>query len=269
MTDLSIIIPSYNEYDNIESLLMRLLSVLETNDIDGECIVIDDDSPDRTWQVVESKFGSNPRVNLIRRTEESGLGSAVVRGIEHACGEFIGVMDADLQHPPERVPDFYSAFEPNVDLVVGTRRATGGEIVAWSMSRQIVSQGARLLAYVIFPGSRQLSDPMSGFFMFRASCVDPAKLDPTGFKILLEIIGRCDMFEIIEVSYVFGSREHGESKLTRMEYLRYIEHLLRLGMISRGLDRHIDPTQFSQSTKLAIVGLTGSLVIILIFLFAL
>ena len=264
MSDLSIIIPSYNERENISRLLTRLLA--SCDEIAIECIVVDDDSPDRTWEHVDSEFGNDPRVRVIRRINEQGLGSAVCRGIEAATGEFIGVIDADLQHPPERVPDLYNAFESGTDLVVGTRRAEGGDIENWSAAREMISKGAEALSYVAFPRSRALSDPMSGFFMFRASAVDPGQLDPTGFKILLEILARGDITGISEVSYTFQERERGESKLTSSEYVNYAEHVTRLGLISRGWDVYAEPQRIIRMFEFGAIGATGALVNTIVFL---
>ncbi|MUV57878.1 GtrA family protein [Halogeometricum sp. CBA1124] len=168
--------------------------------------------------------------------------------------------------PPERVPDLYSAFEPGVDAVVGTRRSEGGNIENWSITRKVVSKGAEYLSYICLSEARQLSDPMSGFFMIRKDAVDPDNLDPTGFKILLEILARGQINEIKEVPYTFRDRQHGESNLTAVEYVNYMEHMIELSIVDRGLQRYTDPSRVRRMVEFGLIGLTGTAVNTLVFL---
>ena len=171
------------------------------------------------------------RSRATRRTGERGLATAVSRGFDEAVGELVAVLDADLQHPPERLPDLLDAFDADVDVVVASRHLEGGGIVNWSLGRRLVSRGARLLARGALPPVRGVSDPLSGFFVVRRSVLAGESLAPTGYKILLELLVRCPASRTREVPYVFTEREHGRSKLTLAEYGNFLRHLA-------GLRRH-------------------------------
>lgn len=259
-SQLSIVIPTYNERSNIIRLITRILETCKRAEIEIECIVVDDDSPDRTWELVRNEFCEDDRVRVVHRTEEHGLGSAVVRGVKEASSEFVGVIDADLQHPPQKIPDLYASFDPETDLVVGTRRADGGSVGDWSVVRQVISRTAELFSYVAFPRARQLSDPMSGFFIIRRNVINPDQLNPTGFKILLEILARGEIDDIAEVPYTFRERANGESNLSVEEYVKYVEHMLTLGLATRGIDRYIQPARAVRMLEFGMIGASGTVI---------
>lgn len=227
----TITIPTYNEGDNIESVVTRSLAAVEG--YDTEILVVDDNSPDRTWERARTAFADEPRVRVIRRMGTRGLGRAVSHGIEQSTNQFCAVLDADLQHPPERLPELLRCFEPGVDLVVGSRHIDGGDVHGWSIPRRIVSAGATCISKLAVPEARQLSDPMSGFFAVRRSAINGVDLTPSGFKILLEILTKADIRTVREVPYIFRDREHGESKLSLREYVRFVRHMSLLAMSSR------------------------------------
>lgn len=249
----SLIIPTYNESKNVEPLLDRLIELLAPVLGDSyELIVVDDDSPDRTWELALTLAETRPNVRVMRRQGEKGLSTAVIRGWQAARGEILGVMDADLQHPPEVNVGLLAEIDKGADLATGSRHVEGGGVSDWSMFRRITSRGAQLLGLVILPGVLgRLSDPMSGYFMVKRATLSSAELDPVGYKILVEVVGRCDPRWIGEVGYVFRERVEGESKVTWKLYVHYLQHLLRLRIATLHKSRFL---------RFCIVGATGVVV---------
>jgi dolichol-phosphate mannosyltransferase len=174
------------------------------------------------------KFEDDPEVHIHRRTQNQGLAKAVAYGIEHSTKEFCAVMDSDLQHPPEKLTDLLLHAEDDVDLVIASRHTDFGRIEQWPASRRVVSLVATGLTKILLPETRSISDPLSGFFLIRRSIVDDDVLHPSGYKILLELIVRCNPNRVVEVPYVFRERERGESKLSGSEYTAFLLHILSL-----------------------------------------
>ena len=249
----SLIIPTYNEAKNIEPLLTKLEQLL-AGPLAGsyELIVVDDDSPDRTWELALELSRTRPHVRVMRRQGEKGLSTAVIRGWQSARGEILGVMDADLQHPPEVNLGLLAEIDKGADLATGSRHIEGGGVSDWSVFRRAMSRGAQLLGLLILPGVlSRLSDPMSGYFMVRRSTLSSAELDPVGYKILVEVVGRCNPRWIGEVGYVFRERVAGESKVTWKLYVHYLQHLLRLRLATLYKSRFL---------RFCVVGATGVVV---------
>ena len=226
----SLIIPTYNECKNIKTIVEKLSQLLEgTIPGDYELIVVDDDSPDRTWEVALSLTPDYPQLRVMRRERERGLSTAVIRGWQAARGEVLGVIDADLQHPPETLLQLLAEIQRGADLAAASRHVAEGGVSDWSVIRRFLSRGAQTLGLVILPGVvGRVSDPMSGYFMVRRSCIAGKMLNPTGYKILIEVLGRGNIRWIGEVGYVFQERQEGESKVTWKQYIEYLRHLLRL-----------------------------------------
>jgi len=245
---ISIIIPTYNEKDNIAPLLDRVDKAL--SGYNYEILIVDDDSKDGTIEAASSLADRYP-VKVIVRRNERGLATAVVHGIKSATGEIIGVMDADLQHPPEVIPDLIKAIQDGADMVVASRYIEGGGCPNWGLSRRIVSRVALVISHLLLPSTRQVKDPLAGFFMFRRQNVDPAKLKPIGYKISLEVmlIGR--FRHVVEVPYIFEDRSAGKSKLNPGQQLDYLKHLLSL-MARTG--------ELGMLIKFMLVGLSGVVV---------
>ncbi len=219
---LSLVIPTYCEATNIEPLIAQLIELLESR-LSGsyELIVVDDDSPDRTWAVAaELRF---PQVRVVRRQGERGLASAVLRGWQLARGDILAVMDADLQHPPEANWGLYQEMMRGADLAGATRNVGGGGVSDWSIQRRVVSRAAQLLGLLLLPEVfGRVSDPMSGFFMVRRSAIAGVPLSPIGYKILMEVVARGRVRWIGEVPYEFRERLEGETKLTYRVCLEYL-----------------------------------------------
>jgi dolichol-phosphate mannosyltransferase len=228
--DLSLILPTYNEGKNIVPMIEQLISVLDNvAHLQYEIIVVDDDSPDCTWEKALGVAEKHPQVRVVRRRGERGLSTAVIRGWQAARGRFLGVMDADLQHPPEVAANIAREMVRGADLAIASRHVEGGGVSDWSLARRIISRGAQMIGYMLLPEViGRISDPMSGFFMIRRSAIQGRKLSPLGYKILIEVLGRSDVGWISEVPYTFRERVEGSSKLTNQIYLQYFQHLLRL-----------------------------------------
>ncbi len=224
----SIIVPTYNEVENIGILIPLLAESIESVTDCYEIIVVDDNSPDGTADKAR-EFSSRYPVRVLVRTRERGLSSAIVYGAKHALYDNIIVIDADLQHPPEKVRDIALALASGCDIVVASRYREGGGIEGWSWFRLLESRIATLLAYILNPWSRVTSDPMSGFFGCRRKYLLNPYIEPRGYKILLEVLSKNRWFinKVCEVPYVFRSRMYGESKLGFKTVIDYIIQLLR------------------------------------------
>ncbi|MBE9211399.1 glycosyltransferase [Plectonema cf. radiosum LEGE 06105] len=225
----SLVIPTYLEAGNINKIVRTLTSLLdESIPGDYELIVVDDNSPDGTWEAAFSMMSELPQLRVMRRENERGLSSAVIRGWQSARGRVLGVIDGDLQHPPHILLQLLKAIE-KYDLAVASRHIEGGGVSSWSFMRRLLSRGAQLLGLIILPRViGRVSDPMSGYFMVRRNCVENITFNPIGYKILLEVLGRGRVNKIVEIGYVFCERQDGESKVSWKHYLDYIRHLLRL-----------------------------------------
>jgi len=217
----SIIIPTYNERENIGPLVKNLHHNLSR--CNYEIIFVDDDSHDGTSDAVNSLAAEYP-VKVMVRKDKRGLASAVVDGIKIAGGDTIVVMDADLQHPPEVVPELLGALT-TYELAVGSRYCKGGSAGEWTITRKIVSKVANLLALPLAPG---VKDRMSGFFAFHRRAVNIDSLNPVGWKIGLEVIARVNHGTATEVPYTFVPRARGDSKLSNRVMWQYLKQLVKL-----------------------------------------
>jgi dolichol-phosphate mannosyltransferase len=248
--EVSLIIPTYNERDNIGSLIQQVYAVLKNTGRAFEIIVVDDDSPDGTWQVVQEMRRGYPELHVLRRMHERGLARAVLRGWQEAQGEILAVMDGDLQHPPETLALLIDALEKQGgDIAVASRHVRGGGVSEWHMLRRGISWGATLAASWMLPGTlATVRDPMSGYFAIRRSVIEDCTLKPEGYKILLEVLGRGSYRAVVEVPYVFIERRQGRSKLGLRQYREFVTHLLCLAWETRELQRFV---------KYCLVGATG------------
>jgi dolichol-phosphate mannosyltransferase len=229
---LSLVLPTYQEKHNIELIVEQLAAKLDYF-LPGayELIVVDDDSPDLTWSIAAELTAHYPQLRVIRRVDERGLATAVIRGWQVARGRVLGVIDADLQHPPEVLGQMWAAVnhDHGADLAVASRNVEGGGVSEWSILRRILSRGAQILGLIIFPeGVGRISDPMSGYFLVQREAIANKTLSPLGYKILVEVVGRGQIDKISEVGYEFQERQSGDSKVTGKQYIEYIRHLLRL-----------------------------------------
>jgi dolichol-phosphate mannosyltransferase len=248
--DLSIVLPTFNEGANIVAVLEQLMARLDTvPGLGYEIIVVDDDSPDRTWEIAERLAETRPQVHVRRRQTERGLSTAVIRGWQVARGRVLGVMDADLQHPPEVTGQLWKEMARGAELAIASRHVEGGGVSDWSLARRIISRCAQMIGLAILPEvTARVSDPMSGYFMISRNCIAGRKLNPLGYKILIEVLGRGKVGWISEVPYTFRERVEGSSKVTNKIYLEYFQHLLRIRMYL---------LQSSSFFRFCVVGLSG------------
>jgi dolichol-phosphate mannosyltransferase len=248
--DVSIIVPTYREAENLPVLVPRIAAALDRAELRGEILIVDDNSPDDTAGVCEELRRQYP-VRLEIRTRERGLSSAVVHGMRLARGECLLVMDADLSHPPEKIPDLIAALRTDeTDFVIGSRYVAGaGTDEHWGLFRWLNSKVATWMARPLTTAR----DPMAGFFALRRQSLESAaNLDPIGYKIGLELMVKCGCRCVKEVPIYFRDRLHGESKLSLKEQLNYLRHLKRLYEFKLG--------RLARPLKFVMVGSTGMVI---------
>jgi dolichol-phosphate mannosyltransferase len=222
----SLVIPTYNEAAGIEKLLGALDATFRANGLDGEIIVVDDNSPDGTGKLVDELARRLP-VRCLHRSGKLGLSSAVIEGWTIARPESIalGAMDADFSHDVNALPKMVAALDSGkYGLAVGSRYVPGGGIANWPAHRVITSRVACWLARPL----TRVKDVTSGYFLVRRDALEGVALDPIGFKIGLEVIAKAHYGKAVEVPYVFKDREAGVSKLNQREILNYLKQLGRL-----------------------------------------
>ena len=227
---ISVIIPTYNEASVIEETLRRAAAALRDAGEEFELVVVDDASADGTAERAESLAPEIP-VRVVRRPGRLGLATAVMDGWAAARGDVWGVIDADLQHPPETLTAVAGAIRQGADLAIGSRYVPGGGSSDWTWIRRFISRTATHMAATVLPLKiAAVGDPMSGMFMVRAHVLRDAPLNPLGYKILLEIIAKAHYQKLVEVPYIFQERERGASKLGARQYAEYLQHLVRLAL---------------------------------------
>lgn len=219
----SVVVPTYEEVKSLPMLIDRLEGLRQVG-WELELVIVDDDSRDGTVELIESL--RHDWIRLKVRTEDRGLSTAVMEGLEDSTHECLIVMDADLSHPPESIPAFVKALDGDADFVIGSRYVPGGSTEdGWGVLRWVNSKVATVMAR---PFTR-VKDPMSGFLgLHRKTWRDASDLDPVGYKIGLELIVKCRCRNVVEVPIHFSTRRQGESKLTLKVQRDYLLHILRL-----------------------------------------
>ena len=226
--DITLVIPTYNEAGNIPILVGKVFDIFNSHNIDGHIIVVDDDSPDQTWKVAEDLKKQYPNLEVLRRQNKRGLSSAVLDGFAIANTDIVGVIDADLSHPPEKIPELVEPIiSGEADFTLGSRYIDQGGIENWPLKRKISSKVATLAVL----GLTKVKDPMSGYFFLRKEIMDNVDLSPKGFKIGLEILVRTKCRKVKEIPIVFRDREYGESKLSSNVIIDYLIHVSKLYML--------------------------------------
>jgi dolichol-phosphate mannosyltransferase len=250
---ISIIVPTYNERDNILPLVERLSRTLAGHNF--EILLVDDSSKDGTVDAAAALAVKYP-VKVLVRSNERGLATAVLHGIKYAKGEIIGVMDADLQHPPEINAALLKAIEDGADMAIASRYVTGGGVPNWGLVRRIISKGAGTIAHLFLPSIRKVKDPMSGFYMFKREALGDIKFDPIGYKILLEMLVMGNFKKVVEVPFIFEDRSSGRSKMKARQQIDFLKHIWSLMRRNGELKRFV---------KFCAVGLSGVVVNLGIF----
>jgi dolichol-phosphate mannosyltransferase len=247
----SVIVPTFREALNIPVLMERLARLRHEHGLDLELLFMDDQSRDGSAEIVGNAGLEWAR--LVERTGPRGLSQAVVDGLKMASKEIVVVMDCDLSHPPETIPEMLNLLGAGQDFVLGSRYVEGGTTDDdWGFMRWLNSRVATLLARPL----TSLVDPMSGFLAMRREQISFPSLNPTGYKIALELIVKCNVARPVEVPIHFTDRKLGTSKLTLKQQLLYVQHLRRLYMhkFATGLEM----------MHFALVGATGVLVNLLV-----
>jgi len=224
----SIIIPTLNEAENIPLLVPRIDAAMRDTALAFEILIVDDNSRDATPEVCEALSKKFPLRLIVRTAPQNGLSGAVLHGFTEAKGDVLVVMDADLQHPPEKLPELVAPLlDGSADFVVGSRHVSGaGTDENWGLFRRINSGVATLLAR---PFAGRVTDPMSGFFAIKRQTLGRGKrLTPLGYKIGLELMCKCRVERVVEIPIRFGLRAAGQSKLSIKQQFKYLEHLSRL-----------------------------------------
>lgn len=262
-TEVSIILPTYNESKNISGILEHIQKSIPKN-LSAETIVIDDNSPDDTAKIAEDYFYSikektSHTINVIKRNAKDGLSSAILSGIKEASGNTVIVMDSDFSHPPHIIPKMIDILkQTSCDIVIASRYVKGGSIQGWPCKRKLMSKVATIIAKKglgIKP-----HDPMSGFFAFKKNIIEGLKFDAIGYKMLLEILIKTKGAKIQEVPYTFTNREKGASKLgisTVLDYCKSVWELYKYGRRVRREEKRTSVRFFSKAARFFSVGAIG------------
>ena len=254
--ELSVIIPTYNEHDNVRPIIAKLEDALAG--IAWEAIFVDDDSPDGTAKEVKEVGKTKSNIRVLHRIGRRGLSSACIEGMHLSTAAYMAVIDGDMQHDETRLPAMLECMKSGADIVVGTRYAGEGSTGDWDVARIGMSKFATVLGNFLLRKNKT-SDPMSGFFMLGRKLFDEVsgKLASDGFKILLDILASAKRtLNIKEVSYTFRTREFGESKLT-LSVLGDFATLL----IEKSVGRFV-PAKFVMFAIVGFIGLVAHLCIL-------
>ena len=225
---LALVIPTLREAENIGGLLDHVRSVLDPLGIPYEILVVDDDSRDGTEEIVSAIARQDARVRILVRKGQRGLSGAVLYGWQNTNALILGVMDADLQHPPELLPGLIHSIDTGHDLVIGSRYIAGGRLGDWNPIRKLLSAAAVWVTWPIQRSGLYARDPMSGFFMVRRECIESVPFQRAGFKLLLEILVRGRIRSVEEIPLSFGQRYRGASKASFKVAIDYGRLLVRL-----------------------------------------
>jgi len=232
---LSLIAPSYNERDRLGELVRAVFDAYAAARVRGELVIVDDNSPDGTGQLADELAAEYP-IRVLHRAGKLGLGTAVIDGFNTATAPVVGVIDADLSHPPDIIPRMFGVMQRySADVVIGSRYIPGGGTRNWAFSRLAMSKFACLLARGLTP----VRDATSGLFLIRRELARGVKISAGGFKICLELLIRSEPARVIEVPYVFVGRTAGESKMNRKEATGYLKQLRDLRRFRRERGGHV------------------------------
>jgi dolichol-phosphate mannosyltransferase len=226
---LSIVVPTYNERDRLPDLVAALFRAYAAEGMDAELVIVDDNSPDGTGAVAD-ELARQHRIKVIHRPGKLGLGTAVIEGFDAASAQIVGVIDADMSHPPPLLPRMFAIMrQTSADVVIGSRYIPGGGTHNWPVGRLVLSRAACLMARGLTP----VRDATSGLFLIRRDIARGVRISAGGFKICLELLVRGRPGSVVEVPYVFEGRTAGESKMNLKEAVGYIEQLKDLHRFKR------------------------------------
>jgi dolichol-phosphate mannosyltransferase len=237
----SIIIPTYNESENIVRLITEIEKNVPKSDF-TEIVIVDDNSPDGTGKLVDDYISQqnrkteydglankkNYRVKIVHRIEKNGLIAAILDGVKQSCGRNVLIMDADFSHPPTTVPKMMRELKMNPNsIIIGSRFVEGGSVVGWPARRKMISLGASALARFGL-NVRRINDPMSGFFALPRELIEKISITTKGYKILLEILVKNKDIPAKEIPYTFTDRQSGKSKMDHNVIMNYVQAIWQL-----------------------------------------
>ena len=234
---LGLVIPTLNEAGNIVVLLHRLHNVLDTTSVDYELVVVDDESQDYTADLVRDYAQHDSRVRLFVRCGQRGLAGAVLYGWERTDANLLGVIDADLQHPPELLPLLLEPVTEHADMAIASRYANGNGVGEWNKVRRLISRFGTIAAVPLQRKELRVKDPLSGFFVVRREAIEGLSLQPEGFKILLEVLVKGRIRNAVEIPFHFGVRHSGKSKAdikVAVQYFALLGKLSRYALFGSG-----------------------------------
>ena len=253
--DLSVIIPTFNEEENIQSTIQKISYILRPANIPFEILVVDDSSTDKTQLVVTDLIIRHYPVVLVTRAKDPGLSQSVMEGIERTKGSVVVVTDADESHDINLIPQMYNEIKNGgCNIVIGSRYISGGGIKNWPLKRRVISWGATFLGRLLFP---KITDPISGFFgVKRDLIINSPSINPRcGYKILMEILSKCQWDSVKELPYVFTNRKVGESKLNKSTIVQFAKQFIDNALFpGRG------KKELMRVARFAVVGLSGIVV---------
>jgi dolichol-phosphate mannosyltransferase len=257
MYDLTVIIPTFNEEANIRNIVMAVDAVFHEYSLNGQILVVDDNSSDATISILHELKRQKMNVEILIRQKDHGLSQSVADGFSHASSDVFIVIDADFSHPPLLIPRMYDEIRKGNDIVIGSRYMEGGGIRKWPLKRRVISIGATFLGRLLFP---DITDPVSGFFAVKKEVVDKVPLKPRGYKILLEVLGKGTWVKDKEIPFEFVDREIGSSKLkikTITEYAQQVADITLYSFVNHGSAAW---REWKRVFKFGIVGLSGIVV---------
>jgi dolichol-phosphate mannosyltransferase len=226
----ALVIPTLNEAGNIKKVLERAVAALSQAPMRWEILVVDDGSTDGTDQIVTQYSESEGRVRLIVRRGQRGLAGAITYGWTQTDADLIGVMDADLQHPPEMLPTLISEVCAGSDIAIASRYVQPHSMDDWNRTRRALSRLSVLASRPVQKRELKVHDPMTGFFVLRRDCIDGLNFQSAGFKLLLEILAKGRICSASEIAFKFGVRSDGRSKANGMTAVHYLLLLWKLAL---------------------------------------
>lgn len=253
---LSIIVPTYNEAENIRGLIYAIGDVCERNKLSYNIVIVDDNSPDFTSNLVKEVMQENKNVRLVEREGKLGLGTAYIKGIKYSLDnlhpDLIMTMDADFSHNPKDIPDFVKKIKEGYDVVLGSRYTSGGGIGNWGIHRTIISRGANYLAKVLL--GLTTKDNTTGYRLYKREVlerIDLNSIKSNGYSFLMEMVFWCQYhdFKIAEIPIFFDIRRHGASKISKKEIFRALKTLFSLKFRIKPVNYYVANKRIKLATK--------------------
>jgi len=238
----ALVVPTLNEAANIVTVLDRAREALSQLPLPWEILVVDDDSKDGTQEIVRGYSETHPGIRLVERRGPKGLAGAITYGWERTDANLLGVMDSDLQHPPELLPELVNRVCQGSDIAIASRYLHADSMEGWSLPRRLISRLSILASKPVQKPELRVRDPMSGFFVLRRECIEGIQFQPEGFKLLLEILAKGKIRSVAEIPFKFGTRSGGQSKANGMTAVYYFSLLCRLSRdLILGRENHARP----------------------------